>query len=209
MKNFPVWVLMLSLGVGCSSSIHSAKEATGEKKIWSSEEKMPAWTMEEPDSDGAYMYFVSVSERTATDAKSREIALEKAIDSVTKYMGTQAKLYSKRVSVDFGLESKSIDSTLSSVRFKEQLAEQIASNVKAKKWYQEKWETPTGIGWKSFVLAKVPLSALDNAVKEVAKENKVKAQQKAKEVSDDVAKAQTQKAVDFWDKIEKSSMFKK
>ena len=173
-----------------------------EKLIWSSEAQRPGWTLEEPSTSTGIMFFVGVSGNYSTEQGSREDARRSAINNVVSYTGELARNKFERARVTFGLESSVVDPTTSARAFEKQLSVNIARQVKNKKFYVEKWQTPTGTAWKSFLLAEVPQASIDESLKETAKDMGRKAEQQAKEAADEIAKKQAEKAVEFWKQMQ-------
>lgn len=204
-KVYGLWAVLLMFAVGCAGT-KVAPGGPGEKLLWSSEKERPKWTIEEPDVDGSIMMFVGLSDRYATEAGGRDEALRNATNNVVKYMGTMAKDKYEKVATSFGLESSVIDPTASSRQYEKHLAANVAKRVKAKKWYLEKWDTPTGVGWKVFVMATIPIDSLNDSFKKTAKDNMIDAKRKAKEASDEVAKKQAENAAEFWEKMTKQGV---
>ena len=85
----------------------------------------------------------------------------------------------------------------------------MASKVKVKNWYQEKWQTPTGVANVAYVLAFVPLDAMDESYRQTAKNLAKDAERKAKEANDAVAKQQEEKAAEFWNKMQEQGIAEK
>jgi len=177
-----------------------------EKLIYSTAPERPAWTMEEPDTVDGVMTFIGTSKRHAAEQSAREDARRNTIEAVVKYMGTLAKDKFEAARVTYGLESSVIDATESAREFQKQLSTNMATNVKFKSWYGEKWQTPTGIGWQYFAKALVPQEAVDGTFKKSAADQARKAEQQAKEAADAIAKQQAEKAVDFWKQMQEQGL---
>ena len=175
---------------------------TGEKLLWSSEANRPAWTLEEPATVNGVMSFVGLSGNFATEQLARDDARRNSVNNVVTYMGTLVKNKFEKASVSFGLESKVTDPTASSRAFEKQLAVNVAKQVKAQKWYLEKWQTPTGIAWRAHVAAQVPQAIANDTFKDTAKDMEKKAEQQAREASDEIAKKQAEKAAEFWKQMQ-------
>ena len=142
-------VLTLLFITGCAStksSVEIPPGVDGEKLLWSSEPKRPAWTFEEPVTANGVMSFVGLSAPYATEALARDDAQRNAISRVVSYTGTLAQNKFERKRVDFGLSSQVIDPTTSAREFESHISVAIARQVKAKKWYIEKWQKTTGVG---------------------------------------------------------------
>lgn len=202
-----VLLLTLAMLAGCASSGVDIPKPGQESLIWSSEAQRPGWTMMEPEGvEDGLLTFVGTSLRHATEQGAREDARRNVTSAVVKYMGTLVKDKFEKASVSYGLDSSVIDPTSSARQFEKQLATNMASQVKPKSWYAEKWQTPTGIGYQYFVQAKVPANAMDAAYKKLAKQQAQDAEKKAKEAADDIAKAQAEKASEFWKKMQEESL---
>ncbi len=181
-------------------------EGVDEKLIWSSEPKRPGWTLKEPETANGLMSFVGLSGSYATEKQGREDAKRNAISIVVSYTGTLAKDKFKRAVVSFGLDSSVVDPTISAITFEKQLAVNIARRVKAKEWYIEKWQTPTGIAYRVFVWAQVPQDTIDDTLKGTARDMARKAEQQAKEAADEIAKRQAEKAAEFWKQMQEQGL---
>lgn len=180
-----------------------------EKLIWSSAAERPAWTMEEPDTKDGQMWFVGLSGKFATEQLAREDAKRNSTKSVVQYMGTLVKDKFEKARVSYGLESDVVDPTAAAREFEKQMSVNMANKVKVKNWYQEKWQTPTGVAHVAFALAFVPLEAIDETVKETAQSQAKNAERKAKEANDEVAKKQAEKAAEFWKQMEDQGVAEK
>ena len=201
--------LVIALMAGCASKPKVGLESpTGvdENLIWSSEKQRPAWTMEEPETKDGTMSFIGLSGTHATEQNARTDARRNAVNNVVAYMGTLAKDKFERARVSFGLESSVVDPTSSAREFEKQLSVNIVNQVKPKKWYAEKWKTPTGIGYRVFVLAHIPEAAMEESYKGMARDMARNAEKKAKEAADEVAKQQATKAADFWKQMESQGL---
>ena len=204
MNALVMFVLLLML-TACTTTDPKAVDIPGamdEKLVWSSAAQRPGWTMEEPDTVEGLMSFVGLSGRYATEQGAREDARRNATSSVVKYMGTLAKDKFERARVGYGLSSSVVDPTASSRQFEKQLAVNMATKVKVKKWYMEKWQTKDGAAWQAFVLAHVPSQAIDATFKKTAKGMAKEAERRAKDASDATAKDQAKKAADFWKQMQ-------
>lgn len=197
--------LVTACGGGAGKDV-SIPEDVHEKLIWSSSPERPGWTMQEPETADGIMSFVGLSEKYATEKGAREDARNNATSGVVKYMGTLVKDKFERARVSYGLESDVIDPTASARSFEKQLSVNMARKVKANQWYEEKWYTPTGVGWKVFVLINVPMEAIDASYKETAANMAKKAEQEAKEAGDAIAKAQADKAAEFWKQMQEQGV---
>lgn len=200
-------LIMITALVGCAASTGTIPTSgASETLLWSSADARPAWTMDEPDTDGEIMSFVGLSARHATEKGAREDARRNTTDAVVKYMGTMVKNKFEALSVSFGLDSSVIDPTKSAKEYEKQLSANMASKVKIKSWYLEKWQTATGIGYKAFALGKVPMSAVDDSLKSMSKNKAREAEKKAREAADDQAKDQANKAAEFWKQMQEQGV---
>lgn len=181
-----------------SPEIAMPAPASGEQLIWSSGKERPGWTMEEPPTAGGVMSFVGLSENSATEPLSREAASRSATTNAVRYMGTLVKDKFEKARTSFGLASAVEDPTVGVNTYEKQLSVNMANQVKMKSWYTEKWQTPTGVAYRTYVLATVPEAALQEANKKAAGDMARKAEQQAKEASDDTARNQANKAAEFW-----------
>ena len=197
-----VCLLMVSACTTTDSNSVAIPGDMDEQLVWSSAAQRPGWTMEEPDTVEGLMSFVGLSGRYATEQGGREDARRYATSSVVKYMGTLAKDKFERARIGYGLSSSVVDPTASSRQFEKQLAVNMATKVKVKKWYMEKWHTSEGAAWQAFALAHVPSQAIDATFKKTAKGMAKEAERRAKDAKDATAKDQAKKAADFWKQMQ-------
>lgn len=201
MKRFVALSLMVLLATltGCASKGVDIPEDPYEKVIWSSSPERPGWIYDEPGEpvDGV-LTFVGLSDKYSTEKASRDDARRNATSAVVKYMGTLAKDKFEKATVSFGLQSDVVDPTAGAREFEKQMSVNVANQVKAKSWYIEKLQTPTGVAYVTYVLSQVPQNAVDESYKSTTKSMAKDAERKAKEAGDAVAKAQAEKAAEFW-----------
>ncbi len=199
-------ILTCSLFIGCASTSNKTgvdiPKGVDEILIWSSADERPTWTMEEPEVENDRLSFVGLSSTHATEKSARIDARRTAVNNIASYMGTLAKDKFQNAYLTYGLDSSIMDPTHSSRQFENQLSANIVSRVKPKKWYIEKWNLKTGIGYRVFVLAKVPQEALDESFKSAANSLAKNAQHKAKEAVNKAAKKQAELAAEFWQQME-------
>lgn len=207
-----VWMLVAIFAVstlaGCASTAPVAAPTASslEKMVWSSAAERPAWAYEEPATKDNILWFKGESNRYSTEKAAKEDARRNAQTAVVQYMGTLVKTHYERVATDFGLTGDVIDSTASAREFEKQLSVNMVANVKMQSWYVERWETPTGLGYQAFVLAQMPQNAVEETSKATAREMAKSAERKAKEAGDQVAKAQAEKAADFWKQMQEQGL---
>ncbi len=194
-------LMFVLAGCGGTTAI-SIPTDNQESLIWSSAAERPGWTVNEPETVGGVMSFVGVSDKYATEKAAREDARRNANSAVVKYMGTLVKEKWERVATSMGLDGDVINPTAATNEFQKQMAVNMASKVKVKSWYIEKWAAPTGTGHLVYALATVPETALVETQKQTAKTMARAAEQKIKEANDDVAKKQAEKSAAFWKQIQ-------
>lgn len=192
----------------CTSSQLKNQKTGGplETLIWSSDSQRPQWTITEPDVDGEILVFVGISNKYSSEKEARNDALRSATNQVVGYLGTMAKDKYEKIARTFGLTSSVVDPTISSREYEKQLRLGVVKHLKSKKWYLERWNTPTGIGWKAFVFATVPISAVNNSFKESAKQNMISAQRRAKEAADEFAKKQAENSVKMFEQASEEGL---
>lgn len=202
-------VMILVSGCGGTQVVKAPVDipsGVDERLIYSSEDKRPAWTLEEPATVNGTMSFVGLSGNFATEQLARDDARRNAVSRVVNYSGTLVKDKFERVRAGYGLASNVADPTTSSLAFEKQLAVNVARQVKDKKIYLEKWQTPTGIAYRAFLLAEVPEKAIDDSMKTAAHDMARKAEQQAKEAGDEVAKKQFEKATEMFKQISEQGL---
>jgi len=177
-----------------------------ERPVWASEAERPKWTVEDPAVEGTTIFFVGAAERYATEPEARDQAMRNSIKMVVGYLGTQAKDKYEKVATSFGLSSAVVDPTNASREYEKQLSENVVKKAKAKKWYIEQWNYPTGMGYKVFALVSVPVDEVNDAFKQTAKQNMEDAQKAARAASDTQAKSQAENAAKFWEEMTKQGV---
>lgn len=202
-----VAITFVAMAAGCASTPEgSPMAAPGEKLIWSSENPRPDWTIKEPEGEGSYMFFVGLSGDVATEQLSRNDAYKNSTKRVIQYIGTLAKDKYERKLVSFGLAADVTNPTQIQSDVEKQVAAAASKNLKAMKWYLEKWEKPTGISWKTFVMARIPKSSLDNSFTDAMNNEIRDAQKKQKEANDEIAKRQLEKYLDMLRKLKEEGL---
>ncbi|MDH3325348.1 MAG: hypothetical protein OEM38_01365 [Gammaproteobacteria bacterium] len=216
MKNLNIKFALLIITVfllgGCASfgvekSGHiDPPEAANETLIWSSSNERPSWTMDEPEKKNNYLSFVGLSATHTTEKGARTDARRSAVNNISSYIGTLAKDKFQNAYLTYGLDSSVMDPTSSSRQFGKQLTANIVSRVKTKKWYSEKWSTETGIGYRVFVLAKIPEDAITESYKDAANRLAKNAQNHAVDAANETAKRQAELASEFWRQMESEGL---
>ena len=156
----------------------------------------PEWTNSVPDDEDGKKHFVGLSAVHSTEQSARNNALENATDRVVQYLGTFAKGKSVRMAKNFGLKSETIDETIGGRSFQRQLYGSVSRQIKAKEWHCEN-------EWKCFVLARVPITALDEAVKNAHGDAEKDARKKAKDANTSAAKEQALNEAEFHSQMNK------
>ncbi len=156
----------------------------------------PEWTNSEPDDEDGNKFFVGLSAVFSTEQSARDNALENATDRVVKYLGTFAKGKSLRMAKNFGLKSEKIDETLAGRAFQEQIYGSVARQVKSKDWHCE-------IQWKCFVLARIPTTVLDDALKNAHENAEKDALKRSKDANTSAAKEQALNEAEFHAQMKK------
>jgi hypothetical protein len=185
-----VSVLALLSVVGCASQPQSSSPTP-------TRADRPEWTDSKPDDDDGNKYFVGLSAVFTTEQSARDNALENATDRVVKYLGTFAKGKSLRMAKNFGLKSEKIDETLGGRAFQEQIYGSVARQVEAKKTHCDENV------WKCFVLARVPTTVLDDALKNAHESAEKDARKRSKDANTSAAKEQALNEAEFHAQMKK------
>lgn len=179
-------------------------EAATEKFIWASQTPPPEWIDSVPKPDGPNLYFVGISDETvASEKNARNNARKDAINKVVEYYGTMVKIKSKEISTSFGLSSTVVDPTVAALSFTKHFAANVSKQLLEQEIYKEKWEKPTGIGWKVYALCRVPKDIANISLKNTAEQNILNAQEAARKAATRTAKQQAENAAEFWEKMKK------
>lgn len=182
------------------------QKANSEQLLWSSDDKRPEWILQEPETVERGMAFIGLSAKYSTEQQAREDARRNAVSNAAKFMSHMAKEKFERARVSFGLDSYGIDATESSRVYEKFLSTNLVSCLKVSEWYEEKWQTPTGIAWKAYALSSVPLEAFDDAFKSMAGSLAAQAERRAREAGTRAAKQQAEKAMEFWNQMEEQGL---
>ena len=184
-----VYVLTLLSVVGCARQPQSSSPTP-------SKVDRPEWTNSVPDDEDGNKFFVGLSAVYSTEQSARDNALENATDRVVRYLGTFAKGKSLRMAKNFGLKSEKIDETLAGRAFQEQIYGSVARQIKAKQTYCEG-------NWKCFVLARVPTTVLDDALKNAHENAEKDARKRSKDANTSAAKEQALNEAEFHAQMKK------
>ncbi|MBF0289945.1 MAG: hypothetical protein HQM14_19185 [SAR324 cluster bacterium] len=167
----------------------------------------PDWVMEEPECDDENCYFVGLSNIYASEKGARDDSMANAYRRVVQYLGVLAKSKIEEASVSYGLNSQTIDPTLSQRVYEKQIAANVAKEVKATKLYMERETGSTGKrGYKYFTLARMPKESINAAFQQTAKKNMEDAQKRAREAATEQAKQQAENATNFWKDMQKQGL---
>ncbi|MEW5804617.1 MAG: hypothetical protein AB1847_21200 [bacterium] len=162
----------------------------------------PNWIDTEASVKDGYLTLVGISGDCATGKLSIAEAMTDAQTKIVKYLGDLAKLEFKRISASSDLAGKIVDPNSAATSYREFLASDISKRAKESDFYGEKWSSPGGNIYRSFVLIKMPRAVIENSVKRFAVYNAAKAWQASKSATGKAAKKQAQKAAEFWKNVE-------
>lgn len=177
-----------------------------EHLLWSSGDQRPEWILKEPETIERGMAFVGLSARYSTEQQAREDARRNAASLAAKFVSEQAKEKFERARVSFGLDSSGIDATESSRVYERFLSSNLIRGLKVDEWYEEKWQTRTGIAWKVYALASVPPEAFDAYLKTWVGTMAAQAEFQAREAKTRAARQQAEQAATFWKQMKEQGM---
>ena len=159
----------------------------------------PDWAMTEPDDDDGMKYFVGVSAVYSTEQSARDNAYEKATERGVQFLGSFAKGKSLRMAKNFGLKAETINETIGGREFQKQVYGAVSRQLKAKKWYYE----VKSDGYIYFVLTQVPISVLDDSLKNAHANAEKDAIKRSKEANTATAKEQALNEAEFHGQMSK------
>jgi len=193
--------LLIGLWSGCAKReitkpVPPAAEPD-EKLIWSSHDLRPGWTISEPETVDEELAFVGLSGKYAIEKEARDDAMRTAANNLVKYIGTLAQDRFERLQTSYGLTTEIVDPTNVTRRFEEQLASAFVTRARPKEWYIEKWlrKQTKETYFAVFVLAKVPISAVEKAYDDVVNATIDDLKKKRDEANEAKAKAQFENAM--------------
>ena len=170
--------------------------------------KRPQWTMNIPD-EPEKMYFVGISNFVPSESDARSGAMKSAKEQVAEYLGSEVQSKFKEASRSYGLSSQVVDPKKLELKFREQISEKLVELVKDKKWYLERETDANGMYvYKSFVLATVTLSTVNNHFKNMANTKKEEAIKKAEEANNESTKELWESSIKMWKDLDKDDFFK-
>jgi hypothetical protein len=196
------------LMVGCGGTAKTPEDTPLEKLLDRSAKERPAWTLKKPETKGGVMYVVGISMDMANEQLGRSRAMANARTEMSNYLGTLVKAKIEQANVDFGLASDVVDPTTSAREYVKQMSANFVAQLEGEDAYWERWQKPTGIGYRYFALCKIPQNMLNDSFRGEAAKRMQDAQRRAKEQSDRVAKEQLEKAGAMWAQLEQQGLFK-
>ena len=186
-------VLALLALVGCAPTPQSATPQPQSKP------DRPDWAMTEPDDEDGMKHFVGVSAVYSTEQSARDNAYEKATERGVQFLGTFAKGKSLRMAKNFGLKADTINETIGGREFQKQVYGAVSRQLKAKKWYYE----IKSDGYIYFVLTRVPISVLDDSLKNAHADAEKDARKRSKDANTAAAKEQALNEAEFHSQMSK------
>ena len=166
----------------------------------------PDWINNEPDEGDNQLSFVGMSRVHATEKNARNDARRDATNVVVQYLGTIAKNKFEELSVSYGLSSEIVDPTESSQKFQKQIAANVARRLKTKIWHMEREKISGRLGYKYFVLAVMPNSAIENSFKKSLDQSIEEQQKEADNSATEKAKKQAEQAIEMFRKMKKEGL---
>ncbi len=197
-------LILLGL-IGCSetANVPSVDSETAQR----TGPDRPDWCMNELEMEGDTMYFSGLSNIYATEKGARSDARRDSINSVVQYLGTLAKTKYEEASISYGLSSQTMDPTTSGRRFEKQVAANVARGLRVTKWHTERETDSIGKwGYKVCALGTIPKSSINNSFRKTAKQNMLDAQREAERAATEQAKAQAERAKDFWKDMQEQGL---
>ena len=145
------------------------------------------------------MTFVGVSTFFSTEQSARDNAFEEATNHVVKYISTDASGKVERLAKNFGLKADTINETIGGREFQKQVYGAVSRQLKAKKWYYE----IKSDGYIYFVLTQVPISVLDDSLKNAHADAEKDARKRSKDANTAAAKEQALNEAEFHSQMRK------
>jgi hypothetical protein len=186
-------VLALLALVGCAPTPQSATPQPQSKP------DRPDWAMTEPDDEDGMKHFVGVSAVYSTEQSARDNAFEKANERAVQFLGNFAKGKSLRMAKTFGLKADTINETIGGREFQKQIYGAVSRQLKAKKWHYE----IKSDGYIYFVLTRVPISVLDDSLKNAHVNAEKDAIKRSKDAKTATAKKQALDEAEFHSQMSK------
>ena len=155
------------------------------------------------------MYFVGISKIVSSESDARSGAMKSAKEQVAEYLGSEVQSKFKEASRSYGLSSEVVDPKKLELKFREQISDKLVELVKDREWYLERENDSKGIfGYKSFVLADVTLSTVNNHFKNMVNTKKEEAIKKADGAKNESVKELWESSIKMWEDIDKDDFFK-
>ena len=186
-------VLALLALVGCEKTPQPYSPASQSKP------DRPDWAMTEPDDEDGMKHFVGVSAVYSTEQSARDNAYEKATERAVQFLGNFAKGKSLRMAKTFGLKADTINETIGGREFQKQVYGAVSRQLKAKKWHYE----IKSDGYIYFVLTQVPISVLDDSLKNAHADAEKDARKRSKDANTAAAKEQALNEAEFHSQMSK------
>ena len=186
-------VLALFALVGCEKTPQPYSPASQSKP------DRPDWAMTEPDDEDGMKHFVGVSAVYSTEQSARDNAYEKATERGVQFLGSFAKGKSLRMAKNFGLKADTINETIGGREFQKQVYGAVSRQLKAKQWYYE----IKSDGYIYFVLTQVPISVLDDSLKNAHADAEKDARKRSKDANTAAAKEQALNESEFHSQMSK------
>ena len=200
MKNAAVQLVsliaLLAL-VGCAATTPTTPSAT---PVAQSKPDRPDWTMSEPDDEDGMKHFVGISAVYSTEQSARDNAFEKATERSVQFLGNFAKGKATRMAKNYGLKADTINETIGGRSFQEQVYGDMSRQLKAREWH---YEIKTD-GYLYFVLTQVPITVLDESIKNTFADAEKDARKKAKDAKTAAAKEQALNEAEFYNEMKNS-----
>lgn len=206
MKKNPVIIcfsLFLIAIIGCAPKIEVSPQPQS-----ADISKRPNWTMNIPE-EAEKLYFVGISKIVSSESDARSGAMKSAKEQVAEYLGSEVQSKFKEASRSYGLSSQVVDPKKLELKFREQISDKLVELVKDKKWYLERETDANGMyGYKSFVLATVTLSTVNDHFKNMANTKKDEAIKKAEEANTESTKELWESSLKMWKDLDNEDFFK-
>lgn len=212
MRRWLAVIMMIALAcalmAGCGGTAKTPEDTPLEKLLDRSAKERPAWTLKKPETKGGFMYVVGTSPDMANEQLGKSRAMMNARTAISNYLGTLVKAKIEQANIDFGLASDVVDPTMSAREYVKQMSANFVANLEGEEFYWERWQKPTGIGYRYFALCRIPQNMINESFRDDAAKKMQDAQRRAKEQSDRVAKEQLEKAGTMWAQLEQQGLFK-
>ena len=198
---FSLYILTI---IGCTTTNEVSRPACPSADI----SKRPKWINKIPE-DNEKLNFVGISKIVSSESDARSEAMKSAKEQVAEYLGSEVQSKFKEASRSYGLSSEVVDPKNLGLKFREQISEKLVELVKDREWYLERENDSKGIfGYKSFVLADVTLSTVNNHFKNMVNTKKEEAIKKADGAKNESVKELWESSIKMWEDIDKDDFFK-